>query len=151
MRSADITDTWKKIELKERDGFLSKSEERRLESTHAKCESQIEFLGKLWSDWGVTIVAGTDAIQAFGDYCLGLELQVEAGMSPMDVIRSATVEAARSVGLGDVVGTIEPGKEADLVVVDQDPLKDIRALRDMRVVIKKGQIVPAVPAMAESD
>ena len=72
-------------------------------------------------------------------------------MSPMDVIRSATVEAARSVGLGDVVGTIEPGKEADLVVVDQDPLKDIRALRDMRVVIKKGQIVPAVPAMAESD
>ena len=141
----------KLLALKERDGFLSKSEERRLESTHAKCESQIEFLGKLWSDWGVTIVAGTDAIQAFGDYCLGLELQVEAGMSPMDVIRSATVEAARSVGLGDVVGTIEPGKEADLVVVDRDPLKDIRALRDMRVVIKKGQIVPAVPAMAQSD
>ena len=141
----------KLLALKERDGFLSKSEERRLESTHAKCESQIEFLGKLWSDWGVTIVAGTDAIQAFGDYCLGLELQVEAGMSPMDVIRSATVEAARSVGLGGVVGTIEPGKEADLVVVDRDPLKDIRALRDMRVVIKKGQIVPAVPAMAQSD
>ena len=117
---------------------LTPEEKRRLEDLQVKCERQVEFLGRLWSEWEVSIVAGTDAIQTFGDYCLGLELQVQAGMSPADVIRSATSVAARAVGVGHLVGTIEPGKEADLIVVDQDPLQDIRALRSMRMVMQGG-------------
>ena len=63
-------------------------EHARLESVKAKCESQLEFVGRMWTEWGIRIIAGTDAIQSFGDYCLGLELHSDAGMSNMDVIRS---------------------------------------------------------------
>ena len=130
------------LALREQGQALTPVQERRLESLHAKCESQVEFVGKLWSEWNVPIVAGTDAIQTFGDYCLGLELQVQAGMSPADVVRSATSVAANAVGLGEVVGTVEAGKEADLIVVDNDPHEDIRALRSMRLVMQKGALIP---------
>ena len=132
----------KLLARREQGHALTPEEERRLEDLQVKCERQVEFLGRLWSEWEVPIVAGTDAIQTFGDYCLGLELQVQAGMSPADVICSATSVAARAVGVGHLVGTIEPGKEADLIVVDQDPLQDIRALRSMRMVMQGGAIVP---------
>ena len=121
---------------------LTPEEDRGLEDLQVKCERQVEFLGRLWSEWGVSIVAGTDAIQTFGDYCLGLELQVQAGMSPADVVHSATGVAAQAIGLGHLIGTLEPGKEADLIVVDQDPLEDIRALRSMRMVMQGGAVVP---------
>ena len=125
---------------------LSMEEHARLESLKAKCESQLEFVGRMWTDWGIRIIAGTDAIQSFGDYCLGLELHSEAGMSNMDVIRSATSEAAESIGMSDQVGTLEAGKEADLIVVEQDPLQDIRALREMAMVMRAGrQILPYAP------
>ncbi|MCQ3803516.1 MAG: amidohydrolase family protein [bacterium] len=132
----------KLLTRKERGHALTPQEEQRLEALNVKCERQVEFLGRLWSEWEVSIVAGTDSIQTFGDYCLGLELQVQAGMDPADVIRSATSVAARAVGLADVVGTVEPGREADLIVVDQDPLGDIRALRSMRMVMQRGAVVP---------
>ena len=122
--------------------ILTPEERHRLEDLHVKCEKQVEFLGRLWSEWEIPIVAGTDSIQTFGDYCLGLELQVQAGMSPADVIRSATSVAARAVGLGHAVGTVEPGKEADLIIVDRDPLADIRALRSVRMVMHKGTVIP---------
>ena len=126
---------------------LTPQEEQRLEDLNVKCEKQVEFLGRLWSEWEIPIVAGTDSIQTFGDYCLGLELQVQAGMSPADVIRSATSVAAGAVGLDHLVGTIQPGREADLIVVDQDPLADIRALRSVRMVMQAGTIVPPSAAM----
>ena len=69
-------------------------------------------------------------------------------MSTAEVIRSATGVAAQAVGLDHLVGTLEPGKEADLIVVDQDPLADIRALRSMRMVMQRGGIVPPPPAMS---
>ena len=130
------------LALQEQGQALTPVQERRLESLHAKCDSQVEFVGRLWSEWNVPIVAGTDAIQTFGDYCLGLELQVMAGMSPAAVVRSATSVAANAVGLGEVVGTVEAGKEADLIVVDSDPHEDIRALRSMRMVMQKGELIP---------
>ncbi len=126
---------------------LTAEENQRLEDLNIKCERQVEFLGRLWSEWEVSIVAGTDSIQTFGDYCLGLELQVQAGMNPADVIRSATSVAAQAVGLDHLVGTVEPGKEADLIVVDRDPLGDIRALRSMRMVMQKGAVVPPPAVM----
>ena len=121
----------------------------RLEALEAKCESQLEFLGRLWSEWDVKIVAGTDAIQTFGDYCLGLELQSQAGMSNMDVIMSATSGAARAIGMDGQVGAVTAGKAADLIVVEQDPLEDITALRNMSMVMRDGRVIVPYRSMEE--
>jgi imidazolonepropionase-like amidohydrolase len=65
----------------------------------------------------------------------------QAGMSALDVIRAVTVNAAEMLGWGDRIGTIEPGKFADLVAVAEDPIADITALERVRFVMKDGQVV----------
>ena len=70
---------------------------------------------------------GTDAIATFSDYTIGLELLVRANLSSMEVIRAATSVAADAIGLGSTTGTPEPGKEADVIVVNGDPTSGIRA------------------------
>jgi imidazolonepropionase-like amidohydrolase len=95
---------------------------------------------------GVKVVAGTDA-GGHGHPPNALELQymVEAGLSPMQALQAATGLAAECLGLEREIGTIEKGKHADLVVVDGDPLADIRVLQDMRrirLVMKSGVTVP---------
>jgi imidazolonepropionase-like amidohydrolase len=65
------------------------------------------------------------------------------GMTPMEIILAATANAAEAVGLGDQVGTLEVGKTADIIVVDRNPIEDLRGLRDgIVVVIKGGELVP---------
>jgi imidazolonepropionase-like amidohydrolase len=64
-----------------------------------------------------------------------LELLVEAGLSPMEAIVSATRIAAETLGLGNQVGTIEKGKLADLTVVEGDPLKDITILQKKEKIV----------------
>ena len=93
----------------------------------------------MWTESGISIVSGTDAVQILGDYCLGLELMSQAGMNNMDVINASTSVAAKSIDAGHLIGTVEPGKGADLIVVDQDPLQDIRALRTMAMVMRAGE------------
>ena len=132
-----------------RDSRLGAVDSLRLEALEAKCESQLEFLGRLWSEWEVKIVAGTDAIQTFGDYCLGLELQSQAGMSNMDVIVSATSGAARAIGMDGQVGAVTAGKAADLIVVERDPLEDISALRNMSMVMRDGRVIVPYRSMEE--
>ena len=124
---------------KEAEGPLNPAEQERLNGLKAKCESQLDFLGRMWKEWGINMISGTDSIQIFGDYCLGLELMSEAGMSNMDIIKASTSVSARAISVNHLVGTVEPGKEADLVVVDQDPLRDIKALRTMAVVMRAGE------------
>jgi imidazolonepropionase-like amidohydrolase len=93
---------------------------------------------------GVKVGAGTDA----GGHMHNInarELQylVAAGMSPMQALQAATGWAAECLGMADDVGTIQPGKLADLVVVEGDPLQDITVLQDlqrMRMVFKEGQL-----------
>ena len=65
----------------------------------------------------------------------------QAGMSALDVIRAVTVNAAEMLGWGDRIGTIEPGKFADLVAVAGDPIADITELEHVRFVMKDGQVV----------
>ena len=93
----------------------------------------------MWEEWRIPIVSGTDAIASFGDYCIGLELMSQAGMSNMEVIKSSTNLNARALGVGHLVGTVEPGRDADLIVVDEDPLRDIKALRKMTMVMRVGE------------
>ena len=65
---------------------------------------------------------------------------VEAGMSEMDVIVTATLNAADLIDMSDSLGTIEPGKFADIIAVDNSPLVNIEALLDVNFVMKGGKI-----------
>jgi imidazolonepropionase-like amidohydrolase len=70
-----------------------------------------------------------------------LEHMAEFGLTPPEAIRAATIVPARWLGADDVIGTVEPGKYADLIVMEGDPTKDIAALRSLRWVMKGGQVV----------
>jgi imidazolonepropionase-like amidohydrolase len=69
------------------------------------------------------------------------ELYVEAGMTPLQSLRSATIESARMLGVDKQVGALKPGYLADIVAVDTDPTADIRALRTISFVMKGGKAI----------
>lgn len=71
------------------------------------------------------------------------ELYVEAGMTPLQSLRSATIESARMLGVDKQVGALRPGYLADIVAVDSDPTADIRALRTIGFVMKGGKTIVA--------
>lgn len=92
---------------------------------------------------GMKIAAGTDAGTPFNPHdALSIEigLMVEYGLRPMEAIVAATRNAAELLGLGHLVGTIEVGKLGDLVVVGGDPVADISAVGDVRLVAKEGRV-----------
>lgn len=90
---------------------------------------------------GVTICAGGDVgVFAHGDNARELELMVEYGMPPLQVLRSATSVNADVFGWGDRIGRIRKGLLADLVAVDGDPVEDIHSLRNVVLVMKNGVI-----------
>jgi imidazolonepropionase-like amidohydrolase len=86
---------------------------------------------------GVTLLAGTD------DGSLNDEVEAYAsfGISNLDILRAATINGARWLKQQDEFGTVEVGKRADLIVVDGDPLKDVKDLRKITRVIQRGRIV----------
>ena len=86
---------------------------------------------------GIPIVAGTDVGVPGHSLHRELELYVEAGFTPLEAIQSATSVAARVMGRSDL-GTIAAGKRADLIVVAGDPLADVRALRQVQLVVSRG-------------
>ena len=89
----------------------------------------------------VPIVAGTDG---FGlELVRELEIYVEAGLTPADALATATLEAAKLVGVEKRTGSIEVGKAADLVLVEGDPAKRIGDLRQTRVVMLDGRLMEA--------
>lgn len=69
------------------------------------------------------------------------EYYVQAGMTPLQALRAATVDPARMLGVDDELGTLEVGKRADLIAVPADPTADISALRTVRLVVKGGRVV----------
>ena len=94
---------------------------------------------------GVNIALGTDQMPAEpndGTTATAREAQyyVEAGMTPLQALRSATVETARMLEAEDEIGTLETGKYADIVAVDRDPTEDIKALRNILLVMKGGKV-----------
>ena len=95
---------------------------------------------------GGTIAAGSAA--PLVPYGLGLHVELEefvrAGMTPFQALQTATVNAARALGLDSEIGTIEPGKRADLTFLGSDPLQDIRNTRDVRRVMKGGRVYTVV-------
>ena len=89
---------------------------------------------------GVPIVAGTDKAVPAHSFHRELELYVEAGLSPMDVIQLATLGSARVMKMDKEVGSIEAGKCADMILVDGNPLEDFRSLRKVTRVISNGRV-----------
>ncbi len=109
---------------------------------HQLYRRELEILGAMIRR-GVPILAGTDGpggTRVPGASLVSeLELLVEAGMSPARALAAATSEPARFLGLQDSLGTVEPGKLADLVLLDADPLLEIGNLRRVRGVIRGGR------------
>jgi imidazolonepropionase-like amidohydrolase len=101
---------------------------------------------------GVPIVAGTDN----GVPVFSLYLEIEsyhdlAGMSPLDAIRSATIVPARAMGLDSETGTLEVGKQADIAILDRNPLNDIRNLRTVSSVMTNGDFYESAPLWRSAD
>ena len=90
---------------------------------------------------GVRVAYGTDSgISPHGTNAQEAVLMVEAGMSPMEVLVTATVNAADLIDMSDSIGTIETGKLADIIAVDASPLDDIGELLDVDFVMKGGKV-----------
>jgi len=91
---------------------------------------------------GVKIAFGTDAgVSKHGRNADEFEAMVKHGMPPADAIKAATVNAADLLGLSAEVGSLEPGKRADIVAVSGDPLADVTILKRVGFVMKDGRVI----------
>jgi imidazolonepropionase-like amidohydrolase len=103
-----------------------------------------QIVGELYKD-SIVIVAGTD--MGFPGYSVfrELELYVESGLSPMAALKTATIVPATVMNMDTKTGSIEPGKGADIILVDGNPLEDISNIRKVNLVIRNGIVYsPAV-------
>ncbi len=109
---------------------------------------QLEFYLRITGEMhraGVKLLAGTDT--GANPLCwpgIGLhnelELLVHAGLSPAEALKTATINPAEFLGLTSDFGTVTPGKVADLVILNGNPLEDIRAVRDIEAVVRRGKL-----------
>jgi imidazolonepropionase-like amidohydrolase len=86
---------------------------------------------------GIRYAAGTDSMH--GLLWFEMATLVRFGVSPMDAILAGTAWAADACGVGELVGTLAPGKVADVIAVEGDPLRDIEAVRSVHLVMKSGR------------
>jgi imidazolonepropionase-like amidohydrolase len=100
--------------------------------------AMLALVGELYKS-GITIVAGTDGPAGFGLH-RELELDVRAGIPPAQVLRIATLGAARVMKHDDKRGSIEPGKLADVILVAGDPSVDMRDIRKVETVVRNGVV-----------
>jgi imidazolonepropionase-like amidohydrolase len=90
---------------------------------------------------GVKIAYGTDAgVSKHGRNGDEFELLVKFGMTPADAIKAATVNAAELLGLSSEIGTLEPGKSADIIAVSGNPLADVKLLKSVSFVMARGEV-----------
>jgi cytosine/adenosine deaminase-related metal-dependent hydrolase len=139
--------------------FLAPSAVRLLDRRHQNRAGQgwlLDLLQVMLSnaptahDAGVRVVAGTDWQPAYLALHWELALLVEAGLSPLEALRAATETAALTLGVDGRLGVIEEGAFADLVVLDADPLEDIRNTRKIYAVIKNGELLDRARLLAEA-
>ncbi len=104
-----------------------------------------KMMVKEFNDAGVAVMTGTDAPLTFvyPGFSLHheLELFVESGLSPFDALRAATITPARVLKIDDRVGTIAAGKSADLILLDANPLENIKNTRRISGVFSKGRFL----------
>ncbi|HET6502682.1 MAG TPA: amidohydrolase family protein [Amycolatopsis sp.] len=122
---------------------LTPAEQEFLDHWSMMLEDNLNTFGRL-HEAGVRIVAGTDAGWRFtpiDGLAEEIKLLARAGLSTMEAIVSATGTAAATLGTDEEFGTLRPGLAADVLVVGGDPLRDLSALRDVRLVLQGGQAV----------
>ena len=102
-------------------------------------EKEVEIVGVLHRA-GIPIVAGTDQTVPGHSLHREMELYVQAGFTPMEAIQAATIVPARVMKIDREVGTVEVGKRADLIIVNGDPLADIRNARNVETVVTGGNV-----------
>lgn len=100
---------------------------------------------------GIPIVAGTD--QAIPGYSLHreIEIYVEAGFTPLEAIQSATIQAAKALGVEKESGSIDPGKRGDVLLLDADPLADIHNTRKVWRTVAAGAVYSPAPLWTSVD
>lgn len=123
--------------------------EARRDVLRAHLPQRYRLYRRMAQDAGLQLLCGSDAgtpLVAFDDFALGPELLVQAaGYSAAEALRSATLWGAEALGVADTRGTLEPGRLADLVVLDADPLASPTALRAVAGVLLGGQWVRPLP------
>ena len=122
---------------------LDGPEQKRLAGLPGVIESKLQALRGFLAA-GVTVVAGNDAglpYTGFGCLWQELDAMMSGGMTAMQAITAATATAARILRMEDQIGSIQPGKQADLLVVDGNPTEDISALSRVRMVMQAGRMV----------
>ncbi|MCB2376517.1 amidohydrolase family protein [Hymenobacter sp. BT635] len=119
--------------------FASMGSEPKRAAAAKPITNSIMQLVKQLHDQGITIVAGTD--MGFPGTSLNreLELYVQAGLTPLQALQTATITPARVMSLDKQSGSIEVGKQADLLLVEGNPLEQIQVLRRVKLVVKDGQ------------
>jgi len=108
-------------------------------------QKEIEIVGAMLRA-GVPFMAGTDTaagVDVLPGFSLHqeLELFVQAGFTPLEALQSATLNPAQFLGLRDRIGTIEPGKLASLVLLDANPIEDIKNIRKIHAVVLNGRLL----------
>ena len=121
---------------------LTQAEIDQLSFYEWKQEGQVYITGKLYEMGATKFLMGTDAIAEFGDYGIGLKLMVDGGLSNEAALFAATRNVAEALGIVENAGTLEVGKDADITVVDGNPMKDIEDVQKVTQVIKSGFPLP---------
>ena len=139
--------TVRKLERKREAEGLTPAEQATLDNFRRQFEASLDSCRRMLG-MGLKVMAGSDS--SWSDYPSGgfvhqLEALVDAGCTPMQAILAGTRDSAASIGVANVVGTLEPGKAADILAVDGDPSQDIRALWNVAAVFHDGQPVELPP------
>jgi hypothetical protein len=117
------------------------------EELYRRSYDKMVALVKALADAKVTVVAGTDALAGLM-LDREIELFVKGGLTPAEALRDATIVPARAMKLDRKTGSIAPGKVADLVVVDGDPLADVSDVRKTITTLRAGVVFPAKETFA---
>ena len=119
---------------------LTAAQQAELDAARQTSDARMDHFARM-RDAGVVMAAGSDSAWSYypmGDYQTDIEAHAMAGMSNMEAIVSATRDAARSCCIDSLVGTLEPGKQADVLVVNGNPLDDLADLRQVADVLLAG-------------
>ena len=153
------TDPWLAVELAERRKFdldmveeYRKFSKRNIEVYHRYYQTTLHTVG-LWHAAGVQFLSGTDTAGRMSGRSLHLEFEelARAGLSPLDILRSTTINPARYLGRTETMGRVIEHMNADIVLLDADPLASAMNLRSVSLVVRAGHAFTAGGAHGARD
>jgi len=138
-------------ELFESKRFRSGISEKRAVKSRQNIIKSVEVIGKFFKA-GIPIVAGTDNFAPGFGHFLELETyQKYGGLTPFEVLKTATIIPATAMGMEKETGSLEVGKEADIAILDENPLTDIAKLRTVSAVMTNGNYYLSEPLWLAAD